>query len=127
MSARTNYSQLANLQSNCGISPSAPRYLALMTVAGSDAVPGTECADSSYVRQVVTFGTPTTNPTNCQASNSAPVLFPVFVAPQTIVEWALFDAIIGGNYIYHEPIASQPIAAGNQINFPDGALTYEEQ
>lgn len=126
MSDRTNYCQLANLEANLGLSPSAPRYLALMTAAGTDGAPGTECADAYYVRQVIAFNAPTTNASNCSTSNSGQVTFPAFAAQQTIVEWSLWDAVTGGNRLYHKALTPQAIAAGNQLAFLAGAITVTE-
>jgi hypothetical protein len=127
MSDKTNYSQQRNLESNAGISPSGTRYLAVNTAAGTDALAGTECSDANYARQVVTWNTPTVNSGDVSTTNSNAPTYPAFAVAQTIVEWALYDAITGGNRIYHKGITSQAVASGNQLSFPAGALTLKEQ
>ena len=73
-------------------------YMALFTVAPTDAGGGTEVSGGGYARQPVTFGAGTTQTTGTLWTNSSTVTFPQATANWgTIVAFAFFDATTAGN------------------------------
>lgn len=109
-----------------GISYSSPAtvYLALYTVAPTDAGGGTEVSGGAYVRQEAAFDAPVGN----QVVNSADILFPIATLDWgTIVHFALFDASSSGNMLYHESLtASRTIQTGDQFRVLAGQLIVGE-
>lgn len=99
-------------------------YLAAYTVAPTDAGGGSEVSGGSYTRQTVTFAAPSGN----QVANSADILFPVATASWgTIVHFGIFDAVSGGNLLYHTALsAARAIASGDQLRVPTGQLIVGE-
>lgn len=99
-------------------------YLAVFTVAPTEAGGGTEVSGGSYTRQTVTFGAPAGN----QVSNSADVLFPLATADWgTLVHFGIFDAPVGGNLLYDTAFAAQrTIESGDQLRIPTGQLVVAE-
>jgi hypothetical protein len=83
--------------------PPSTLYLALFTVAPTDAGGGTEVTGGAYARQVVTFGAPSGG----QIVSSADVVFPEAAANWgTVVACAVFDAATAGNQLAQGPLAS---------------------
>ena len=115
------------LRSTSYTSPAAV-YVALYTVAPTDAGGGTEVTGSGYARQAVTFGPPGTPAAN-QVTNTADVEFPIAGAGGwgTIIAFALFDSSVAGNMLYHAKLtAARTIAVGDQFKFPIGQLIVGE-
>lgn len=112
---------------NVAYSSPAAVYLALFTVAPTDAGGGTEVTGGAYVRQSVTFGAPGT-PAQNQVTNTADVSFPVATADWgTVQHFAIFDASSSGNMLYHAALtASRTILTGDQFRFPAGQLIVGE-
>lgn len=95
-------------------------YFALFTTTPSDSGGGTEVTGGSYTRATVA-----NNLTNFPAavggskSNAPELLFPVATAPWgTVVAWAVFDAVSGGNMLYWGPVTPNvAVVTGNQAKF----------
>jgi hypothetical protein len=104
-------------------------YVALFTVAPTEAAGGTEVTGGAYVRMPVTFTRSGTAPT--QVANNANIEWPTATANWgTIVYAAVFDAPTGGNMLPYgdvlNPITSvadpQTINTGNIFRFNAGDL-----
>lgn len=99
-------------------------YLALYTVAPSDAGGGTEVTGGSYARQSVTFSAPSGG----SVANSGTITFPQATGSWgTIVAVALLDASTAGNMLYYGALAvSKTVGTGDQVSFAPGTLTASE-
>lgn len=104
-------------------------YVALFTVAPSDAGGGTEVTGGSYARVAVT-----NNATNFPAasggakSNGTEITFPEATADWgTVVAFAIFDANAAGNMLYWADLsASKTIQSGDTAKFAVGDLDITE-
>ena len=94
-------------------------YLALYTVAPSEAGGGTECSGTSYARQSFTMSV-----SGNQATNTANVEYPTAGSSWgTIVAVGVFTALTGGTLIaYGNLTASKTIATGDVLRVPAGDL-----
>ncbi len=112
-----------------GVSYASPTnvYLALFTVAPTDAGGGTEVSGGSYVRQVISFGAPGTPSAN-QVANDVAILFPIATADWgTLVHFGIFDAPSAGNLLYHATMtAPRTILTSDQFNVPISQLIVGE-
>ncbi|WP_416045951.1 hypothetical protein [Priestia megaterium] len=124
MTAMSNY--LENVLINAtlrGQTYTAPTtvYLALYTSNPTDSATGTEVVDGGYVRQIISFGTPS----NGASSNGSDVIFPIATASWgTVTHIAIFDADTGGNLLYYGALtASKTIASGDQLKVAAGDIT----
>jgi hypothetical protein len=86
-------------------------FLALYTTDPTDADTGTECTGGSYVRQAITFS----SPSNGATSNSSAIEF-----PQATSDWGIIthvgirDAVTTGNLLYHSALdTSKTISNGD--------------
>ncbi|OPX87015.1 MAG: hypothetical protein A4E53_02670 [Pelotomaculum sp. PtaB.Bin104] len=95
-------------------------YVGLFTSDPTDAGTGTEVSGGAYARQAVTF----TAPTDGQTSNSADVLFPIATAAWgTVTHIGLFDALSGGNLLFHAPLEfEKTINISSQFKLPQNYL-----
>lgn len=101
-------------------------YVAVYTVAPTDAGGGTEATGGSYARIAVT-----NNSTNFPAAasgsktNGTELVFPTATASWgTIVAMGLFDAATGGNLLVHASLASStPVGTGDTPRFGVGVFT----
>lgn len=86
-------------------------YLALYTNDPTDADTGTEITGGSYVRQAITFS----SPSNGATSNSSAIEFPQATADWgTITHVGIRDAVTSGNLLYHSALdTSKAIANGD--------------
>jgi hypothetical protein len=86
-------------------------YLALYTNDPTDADTGTEITGGSYVRQAITFS----SPSNGVTSNSSAIEFPQATADWgTITHVGIRDAVTSGNLLYHSALdTSKAIANGD--------------
>jgi hypothetical protein len=86
-------------------------YLALYTNDPTDADTGTEITGGSYVRQAITFS----SPSNGATSNSSAIEFPQATADWgTITYVGIRDAVTSGNLLYHSALdTSKTIANGD--------------
>ena len=102
-------------------SPARPTdwYLALYTVAPTDAGGGTEVSGTAYVRKAATFTV-----SGDTASNSAAVEWPTAGGSWgTVVAVGVFDALSGGNLIaYGNLTISKTIDTGDVFRIPAGDL-----
>ena len=104
-------------------------YVALYTVAPTDAGGGTEVSGGSYARVAVT-----NNSTNWPAassgskSNGTAISFPAATANWgTVVAFGIFDAASGGNLLYWGTLsASKAVNNGETASFAAGQLTISE-
>lgn len=105
--------------------PPATLYLALFTVAPTDAGGGTEVSGGAYARQAIT-----NNATNFPAasggakSNGVAITFPAATASWgTIVAWALMDAATAGNVVFRGSVTpNQAVPSGGTASFAVGDL-----
>ena len=107
---------------NVAYTPPSTVYLALYTSNPGAGDTGTEVSGGGYARQVVTF-----NPASAgQVVSSADVVFPVATASWgTITHVGVRDAATGGNLLYYAALSTvKTIAAGDQIKFPAGQLSF---
>lgn len=97
----------------------ATLYLALYTVAPTDAGGGTEVSGGSYARQTCAFTV-----TGNLASNTAAVEWPVATGTWgTVVAVGIFDASASGNLLgYGNLTSSKSIASGDVFRIPTGDL-----
>lgn len=94
-------------------------YLALFTVAPTDAGGGTEVTGGGYARQAITFGAPSGG----AIANTGAVAFTASGANfGTIVAVGIFDASSAGNMLAWDDITSAVINDGDTINFPVGDI-----
>ena len=86
-------------------------YLALYTNDPTDADTGTEITGGSYVRQSITFS----SPSNGATSNSSAIEFPQATADWgTITHVGIRDAVTSGNLLYHSALdTSKAISNGD--------------
>lgn len=79
-------------------------YVALFTVAPSDAGGGTEVSGGSYARQLAGLSAPS----NGATSNASDITFPRATADWgTVTHVALMDASTGGNMIMHSALNAE--------------------
>lgn len=128
MDAKSTYLENAVLNHvlrNVALSSPAAVYLALYTVAPTDAGGGTEVTGGSYARQVLTFGAPASGVT----TNSGVVTFPTATAGWgSIVAAGIFDAVSGGNLLYYGDLAvAKTISTNDTISFPIAGISVTEQ
>jgi hypothetical protein len=126
--AKTDYLEdalLNHVLRNTAYSSPATVYVALYTVAPTDTGGGTEVSGFGYARQAVTFGAPVSG----TVSNTGAVTFPAASggAWGTIVAMGIFDASTSGNLLYYGNLTTPKVVGdGDQISFPNGALTVSE-
>ena len=94
-------------------------YLALYTVAPTDAGGGTECSGTSYARQSFALTV-----SGNLATNTANVEYPTAGGSWgTIVAVGVFTAVTGGTLIaYGDLTAAKTIATGDVLRVPAGDL-----
>jgi hypothetical protein len=104
-------------------------YVALYTVAPTDAGGGTEVSGGGYARVAVT-----NNATNFPAasggskSNGTTITFPTATADWgTVVAVGIFDASTAGNLLFWANLTtSKTIQNGDTAQFASGSLTFSE-
>jgi hypothetical protein len=114
MAEMSNYLENALINGTLrGTSYTAPTttYLALYTNDPTDADTGTEITGGSYVRQAITFS----SPSNGATSNSSAIEFPQATADWgTITYVGIRDAVTSGNLLYHTALdTSKTISNGD--------------
>lgn len=99
-------------------------YIALFTVSPTPSGGGTEVSGGSYARQPITFTAPTTG----SVASVADVVFPVASADWgTVVAYAYFDSLAGGNMLYFGAVgSSRTVLTSDQVKFPAGMLIVTE-
>jgi hypothetical protein len=97
-------------------------YVALYTSAPTDAGGGTEVSGGGYARQSVTFAAATSGAGT--TSNTGDVSWTASGAAfGTVVAIGIFDAVSGGNLLWHGNMtASKTIADGDTLEFSAGNI-----
>ena len=100
-------------------------YVGLFTTDPQDDNSGTEVSGGAYARKAVTFGAPT----NGVFTSNADVQFDQATATWgTISHLALFDALTGGNQLFHTPLdISKLVETGDIFTVRSGQLTVQFQ
>lgn len=111
---------LKHVFTNTAYTAPSTLYVALFTVAPTDAGGGTEVSTSgtNYARQTMAFTVSGSSPT--QAANTAAVEWGTAASSWgTVVAAAVFDAASGGNMLAWGALTSnKTIAAGDVFRFP---------
>lgn len=111
---------LKHVFTNTAYTPASTLYIALYTVAPTDAGGGTEVSTSgtNYARQSAAFTVSGTSPT--QAANTSAVEWGTASASWgTIVAAAVFDASTAGNMLAWADLTNnKTIASGDVFRFP---------
>lgn len=110
---------------NVTYTPPATVYVGLFTAPPGESGGGTEVAGGSYARQPVTFGAAVGG----LVSNSSQVTFPTCTGSDwgTITDFAIFDALSGGNELYYGTLTSPVIIlVGSAFVFAVNQLTVQE-
>jgi len=96
-------------------------YVALYTVAPTDAGGGTEVTGGSYARKVANAWT---TASGGAAENSAAITFATATAGWgTVVAFAVFDAITAGNMLFHGTLAAnKTVLTDDAVEFAIGAI-----
>lgn len=100
-------------------------FVALHTGAPGPAGATNECVDSAYVRQAVTYSASadTDGDGIYSRSNSAEIVFPAFVAGQTLNYFSLWTAATGGSCLLTVTLsAAKTLPVGGVARFPIGEL-----
>jgi hypothetical protein len=104
---------------NTALTAPASVWLALYTVAPTDAGGGTQVTGAGYARQQITFGAPSGG----AISNTAAVSFTATGGNYgTVVAVGIFDASTAGNLLAWDDITSAVINDGDTLNFPIGDI-----
>ena len=96
------------------------KYLALFTVAPTDAGGGTEVSGGSYARQAIAFTAPASRAT----SNSANIEYPEATGSWgTVVAGAIMSASSGGSMLWWDTVGTeQAVVSGNIYRISAGDL-----
>ena len=101
----------ATLRNTSYTSPTTT-YLALYTSDPTDADTGTEVSGGSYVRQSITFS----SPSNGVTSNSSAIEFPQATADWgTVAYIGIRDAVTSGNLLYHTALDASKVINNGDI------------
>ena len=124
MAEMSNYLENALINAtlrNTSYTSPATVYLALYTSDPTDADAGTEVSGNAYVRQSITFG----SPSNGVSTNSAAIEFPQATGSWgTVAYVGIRDASTGGNLLFHTALdASKAIATGDVFRVAIGSLS----
>lgn len=104
---------------NTALTSPAAVYLALFTVAPTDAGGGTEVSGGGYSRQDITFGAASGG----AMANTAQVSFTASGANYgTVVAVGIFDAASGGNLLAWDGITSVTVNDGDTLDFDAGDI-----
>lgn len=110
---------------NTAAAQTANVYVALFTVAPTDAGGGTEVSGNAYARQIAVFDAAASGATQ----NTSLIAFPAATpgAWGTVVAAAIFDAVTGGNMLYWFDLdANKTVGAGDVFQFAAGAIDITE-
>lgn len=125
MSAKTDYLEnkiLDHVLKVAAFTVPTNLYVALFTTATADDGTGTEVVGGSYARQTVTFAAAVAGAT----SNTGSLNFPNMPGV-TVTHVAIYNAVSGGNMLYHGALAAPVVvAAGNTFTFGIGELDVSE-
>jgi hypothetical protein len=122
----TNYLELEVLDHVFGKGAyTAPTpYLALFTVAPSDAGGGTEVSGGSYARQAIASNMAVAS--SGAITNSGAISFPTATASWgTVVAFGVMDASTAGNMLWWGDLtASKAVGSGDTLSFAAGDLDF---
>lgn len=122
MSSFTNFLEnelLDHVFRNAAYTQPTTVYLALFTVAPTDAGGGTEVSGNGYARQAVTFGAASGG----AIANTSAVQFTASGGNfGDVVAVAYFDALTTGNMLAWDGITTATINDGDTLSFPIGDL-----
>lgn len=122
MSSLSDYAEAAILNHvfrNTALTSPTTVYLALYTVAPTDAGGGTEVTGGGYARNACAFDAPVGN----TISNTAEETWTASGAAYgTVVAVGVFDAITGGNLLAWDNFTGLVINDGDTIRFVAGAI-----
>jgi len=129
MSAKTDFleNELINhVLRNVPYTSPTQVFVGLFQVTPDDTGGGTEVptGGTAYIRQTITFDPPS----NGTTQNNTDVTFPVATASWgTVVAFALFDAVSGGNMLYYGLLtAPKTISTNDVFEWLTGNLTVQE-
>ena len=110
-----------HVHGNTAYSPVATVYLALSTTTVNDAGSVTEPSGNGYARKAVTFGAAASR----AISNSAQVTYDQATGDWgTQTDWAIFDALSGGNMLAYGTLAApKAVVSGNIPSVAVGEVT----
>ena len=115
MAGMSNYLENALLNATLtGTTYTSPStvYLALFTSNPNDDGSGTEVSGASYTRKAVTFGPASGG----ICTNNAAIIYNQATTAWGTVGWVgVYDAVTGGNLLYHGALASPVVIAINTI------------
>ena len=119
---------LDHVLGNTAYSAPATVYLALFTVAPTDAGGGTEVSGGSYARKSVTNNTTNfPNASNGSKNLATEQAFPTATGGWgTVVAVGLFDAATNGNLLYWTTVTSQVVNSGSTPTVAANSLTFSE-
>lgn len=120
---------LDHVLGNVAFTAPATVYIALFTVAPTDAGGGTEVTGGSYARvAVVNNSTNWPAATNGTKSNGTEISFPTATADWgTVVAFAIFDAATAGNMLYWADLMqAKTISNGDTAKFAIGDIDISE-
>jgi hypothetical protein len=95
-------------------------YLAFHTANPTDAASGAEVAGGSYARQLLSFGAASGG----SSTNSSSATY-TNMPTATVTHIALWDAVSGGNMLFHSPITSIGFNSGDEATVNVGAITVQ--
>lgn len=104
-------------------------YMALFTAVPSDAGGGTEVSTGNYARQAIAIADGSWNAPSGTPSSITNIATPTWTAVTwsgTVVAWALFDAVSGGNMVLWYDCADQVVASSNNVQFNAGVISVTE-
>jgi len=104
---------------NTGTPTTATVYLALYTVAPTDAGGGTQVTGGGYARQAITFGA---SSGGAIANTSAVAFTASGAAYGDVLAVGVFDALTAGNLLAWDAITSATIGDGDTLNFAIGDI-----
>ena len=110
---------------NVAAAQTATVYVALFTVAPTDAGGGTEVSGNAYARQAVAFDAAASGATQ----NTSLITFPTATPGNwgTVVAAAIMDALTVGNMLYWFDLdASKVVNANDVFQFAAGAIDITE-
>jgi len=97
-------------------------YVALYTAAPNDAGGGTEVSGFGYARQSATFDA-ASSPSGTTSNNNDVVFTAVGGSWGTITHIGIFDAVTGGNLLWHGSIVvPKSVADGDTLQFSIGNI-----
>lgn len=101
-------------------------YVALYTVAPTDAGGGTEVTGGAYARQ--NSSGKWAAPSVGAVETNAEIAYPQATADWgTVVAFAILDAVTGGNFLYWGDLtASKTVNNGDTFKFPSGEIDITE-